>query len=239
MMNRGSFVDGSHYFAQGIRLLGHPRLRLFILIPLLLNIVVFVVLTAVLVQQFSNMVAAMTDWLPDWLAFLAWILTLIAALFTVLIYGYFFSLITNLIAAPFYGILAEKVEALVTGRVVDGEPLWQLIPRTIFRELSKLWYFLWRSVIVLLLSFVPFVGQFIGFIWGAWSMSVQYTDYAADNHQWPFSRCRRRLSGELWSSLGFGGLVMVMMMIPIVNIIIPTASVIGGTLFWLDQKQEH
>ena len=235
-MRQGSGFSGADYFIQGLRLLGHPRLRLFILIPLLINFLVFVGLSVLLVQYFSAMVELLTGWLPEWLAFLAWLLIFIAALFTVLIYGYFFSLITNLIAAPFYGMLVEQVEALVTGRRVQGEPLWQMIPRTFIREIGKAWYFIWRSIIIFLLSFIPVFGQAIGFVWGAWSMSVQYTDYAADNHQWPFRQCRQRLRSELWSSLSFGGLVLLGMMIPFVNIIVPTTAVIGGTVYWLDQE---
>ncbi len=237
-MNKGSLIEGANYFFDGVKMLGHPRLRWFIIIPLLVNIVVFFGLTTVLIQQYNNMVSAMTDWLPSWLSFLAWILSIVAALFAILVYGYFFSMLTNLFAAPFYGILAEKVEALETGTLIEGEPLWQMIPRTLLRELRKLWYFLWRSLIVLLLTFVPVFGQIIGFIWGSWSMSVQYCDYAADNHQWDFLRCRRQLGRRLWTSLGFGAMVILGLMIPIVNIIVPTAAVIGGTLLWLDHKDE-
>lgn len=238
-MKKGNLADGANYFIRGLKLLSHPRLRLFVIVPLLINIFVFIGLTTLLIQQFSNLVAAITGWLPNWLAFLAWILTIIAALFVVLIYGYFFSLITNLIAAPFYGILAERVEALITGRRIDGEPLWQMIPRTVVRELIKLWYFIWRSLIIFILSFVPLFGQCIGFVWGAWSMSVQYTDYAADNHQWPFTRCRQQLRNKIWSTQGFGALVILGLMIPVVNIIVPTAAVIGGTLYWLEDDREY
>lgn len=234
-MARGNVVDGVDYFFEGVKLLSHPKLRLFIIIPISINILVFLVLTSILVQQFGNIVNTLTDWLPSWLAFLAWILTAFATLFAVLIYGYFFSLITNFLAAPFYGILAEKVENLVKNRDVESEPLWKMIPRTFLRELAKLWYFIWRSLLILILSFIPIVGQIIGFIWGSWSMAVQYTDYSADNHQWPFARCRRRLKAQGWSSLGFGSMVIIGMMIPIVNIIVPTAAVIGGTVFWLEE----
>lgn len=234
-MTGGNLADGASYFFEGVKLLSHPRLRLFIIAPITINIIVFVALTIILINQFSNIVNALTEWLPTWLTFLAWILSAIAAIFAVLIYGYCFSLITNLIAAPFYGMLAEKVESLVTGRKVNGEPLWQMIPRTLLRELAKLWYFIWRSILVFFLSFIPFVGQAIGFAWGSWSMAVQYTDYAADNHQWPFKRCRLRLKNQSWSSFGFGAMVMVGMMVPLLNIIVPTAAVIGGTVFWLEE----
>lgn len=219
-------------------MLTHPRLRLFVLVPVLVNAVLFVILTTFLVQQFAALLDWFMEWLPAWLDFLAWVLGFLVALFVVLIYGYSFSLITNVIAAPFYGFLAEKTEELTTGQSVDGESLLQMIPRTVVREIRKLWYFIWRSLFFLLVSLVPLVGPVIAAIWGAWSMSVQYSDYAADSHQIPFIGLRRMLGARLYSALGFGAMVMLGMMVPVLNIFIMPAAVIGGTLFWLRELRQ-
>lgn len=236
-MNKGNFLNGARYLVEGLKLLGHPKLRLFVLVPILVNTVLFVVLTVALFQQFGNMLDWFMEWLPGWLDFLAWVIGVIVALFVVLIYGYSFSMITNVLAAPFYGFLAEKAEEVISGRPMDGESFLQMIPRTIFRELRKLWYFLWRSLFVLLLSLIPLVGPVIALIWGAWSMSIQYSDYAADNHQTAFLQFRHRLGDRNWSALGFGGTVMLGLMVPVLNIFIMPAAVIGGTLFWLQELE--
>lgn len=232
-MNKGNFLRGARYLAEGVRLLTHPKLRLFVLVPILVNTLLFIALTTLLVQQFTTMLDWFMEWLPGWLDFLAWVIGFVLALFVVLVYGYSFSMITNVLAAPFYGFLAEKAEELATSEPLEGESLLHMIPRTIVRELRKLWYFLWRSLIVLLLSLIPLVGPLIGLMWGAWSMGIQYSDYAADNHQTPFRHLRGQLGSKLWSALGFGGVVMLGMMVPVVNIFIMPAAVIGGTLFWL------
>jgi len=232
-MNKGNFFNGAGYLFEGLKLLLHPKLRLFVLVPVLINALIFIVITTTLVQQFSNILELFMEWLPNWLDFLAWVLGVLLALFVVLIYGYSFSIITNVIAAPFYGFLAEKAEALISGEAPEGEPLLQMIPRTIFRELRKLWYLVWRSLFFLILSLVPLIGPVLAAIWAAWSMSIQYSDYAADNHQTPFGQLRSLLGTRLYSALGFGAVVMLGMMVPVVNIIVMPAAVIGGTLFWL------
>ena len=185
-------------------------------------------------------------WLPGWLDFLAWILGILLALTILVVYGYSFSIITNLIAAPFYGLLAEKVELHVTGSAADSEPLAQMIPRTIGREFAKLWYFVVRGIgialLMLVLSFIPLLNLLvpvIGILWGTWCMAIQYVDYAADNNRWPFRELRGQLGGSLFSTGGFGGLVMLGTMVPVVNIFIMPAAVAGGALYYIRELSQE
>lgn len=236
-MNKGNFLNGASYLMEGLKLLNHPKLRLFVLVPILVNTMLFIVVTIAMIQQFTSMLDWFMEWLPAWLDFMAWVIGFLLALLVALVYGYSFSMITNVLAAPFYGFLAEKTEELAGGRLLEQESLLHMIPRTVLRELRKLWYFVWRSVFILLLSLIPLVGPLIAVVWGAWSMSIQYGDYAADNHQTPFIRLRFKLGSKLWSALGFGGAVMLGLMVPVLNIFVMPAAVIGGTLFWLRELE--
>lgn len=241
-----NLVNGLHYLSQGAQLILRPELRLFILVPLLVNLGLFVAITGILIQQFSGTIDWMLGFLPGWLDFLSWILWTLFSLILLLVYGYSFSILTNLIAAPFYGLLAEKTEALLTGKAPDSEPLSQMIPRVLVRELRKLWYFIWRGLLLTLIGFVislilpPFsvIMPVIMFAWGAWCMAIQYVDYPADNHQTPFPQLRDQLATARYSSLGFGGLVMAGTMIPLANIVILPIAVVGGTAYWLAELQD-
>lgn len=66
-------------------------------------------------------------------------------------------------------------------------------------------------------------------------MSIQYVDYSADNHQTEFVTLRKMLRKRRYSSVGFGGTVMLCSMVPVLNIIAMPAAVIGGTLFWVNE----
>ncbi len=243
-MPANSLFSGFNYLLRGANLLTAPSLRPFILVPLLINLTLFIIATTILIQQFDLALEWLLEALPGWLDFLAWILWFLFALVILLVYGYSFSAITNLIAAPFYGLLAEKVEAMVSGRAPPMESFTQMIPRTLARELKKLWYFIVRglgvALLMLVFSFIPLLNvlvPIIGLLWGAWSMSIQYADYTADNHQLPFTRLRKRLGRPVFSTYGFGGLVMLGTMIPVINILVMPAAVAGGTLFWLNELQ--
>jgi CysZ protein len=235
-------VKGAHYLTQAAQLIIHKELRLFVLVPLLINVVLFFILTSILIQQFNGVVGWMLGWLPSWLDFISWFIWSLFAATVLVIYGYSFSIITNIIAAPFYGLLAERAEGLITGKRPESEPLQQMIPRTLGREMLKLWYFISRGIAIfivgLVLSFIPIVNilvPIIGILWGAWCMSIQYVDYPADNHQLAFVELRKRLGSHLAHSYSLGGIVMVGAMIPIVNIFVMPLAVVGGTYYWTDK----
>ena len=241
-----SFFAGANYMVEGIRLLWHPKLRIYILVPLLVNCLLFVVLTSFFYNYLSNLINQDVSFIPEFLApFLAplkWLAWLIIGSLTLIIYGYSFNVITNIIAAPFYGLLAEAAEKILTGQDIPPESLWKMIPRVLSRELSKLFYFLGRGILVILvmilvalIPIVSIVAPLIGLAWGAWSMAIQYADYPADNHQTPFGDMRNCLWHRIRSSLGFGGTVMGCSIIPIINIFAMPAAVTGGTIYWLNE----
>ncbi len=239
-------INGLTYLTRGAQLILHPKLRWFVLVPVLINIVLFVIITGLLIGQFGLALNWLLGGLPGWLDFLAWILWLLFSIVLLIVYGYSFSMITNIIAAPFYGVLADRTEALLKGKGADDEPLRTMIPRTLGREMTKLWYFLVRGVAILILTFIlswipllNFLVPVIIFIWGAWSMAIQYVDYAADNHQTPFANMRHRLSTQKYSSVGFGGLVMLGTMLPLANIFVIPIAVVGGTVFWIEELEDR
>ena len=56
-----------HYFFQGATLIGTKGLKRFVLIPLLINLMLFSLAFYVLLQQVAAMVAAVQAYLPSWL----------------------------------------------------------------------------------------------------------------------------------------------------------------------------
>jgi CysZ protein len=157
---------------------------------------------------------------------------------------YSFSIVANLIASPFNGLLAEKVEELLTGKeVVAQETFWETIkdaPRVIFKEIRKLLYYLpWAlliGVLSLIFTFIfPPLATILWFLLGAWMMSLQYCDFPMDNHKYSLNAVKRAIASRRLTSLGFGSGVMFGTMIPIVNFIIMPAAVCGATVYWVEE----
>lgn len=239
---QGSPHTAVHYFLAGAGLIVKPGYRRFILIPLLINLVIFVVVTAALFSYFQDFFALALEWSPSWLDWFTWLLWPLVAFVFLVVYGYSFNIITNFLAAPFFGLLAEKIETDLTGIAPPNEPWGQLIPRTLQREAVKLWYFISRGSLILLLFialfFIPganLLGVLIGAIWSCWCMAVQYADYPADNHQLSFRELRRRLNKQPLTSYSYGGIILLGSMMPVLNIFVTPIAVAGATLYWVKE----
>lgn len=242
---RGNIVIGADYLFKGFELIIQPGLRLFVLIPLLINIVIFSVLMWVSIQQFSDWIEITIGWLPTWLEFLRWVLWPLAIIFLLATVTYFFSIIANLIASPFNGLLAEKVEEKLTGEPINSpegfSQILLLIPKSISRELQKLIYYLPLAIVAIIITFIPVINIISPVIWfllGSWMMSIQYCDYPMDNHQVSFKAMKEILAERRLTSSGFGMIVMAGTMVPIVNFVIMPAAICGATAYWVKELKK-
>ena len=156
---KGNISEGARYLTRGARLLSHPSLRMFVIIPLLVNILIFGSLIGLGFSYLVDLMASMLARIPDWLDFIQWILWPLIAISVSLISGYLFTAMALIIASPFNALLAEKAEELVTSRPVNSlEGLGAAllgVPRGIIREIAKLLYYVPMAVFVLLISFIP------------------------------------------------------------------------------------
>jgi CysZ protein len=232
-------LRGPHYLLRGASLLPHPQLRAFVIVPLLINIVIFSVLLSYAYSSLSNAVDTLIGRLPDWLHFLRYLLVPLLVLAGALLAGWLFTSVATLIAAPFNSLLAEKTLALQQGRTVGtleglGSAL-AAVPRSLAREVRKLLYFLPRVALVLLAMLLPPLAPIAPVLWlllTAWIMAVQYIDYPADNAGIPFKVVLARLRYHGGLSLGFGGSVAFAASVPLVNLVVMPAAVVGATLLW-------
>ncbi len=241
---KGNPLRGAGYFVRGLKMLPEPGIRPFVLVPLLINILLFSGAIWLLLDQMGYWIDyLLSTMLPDWewLQFLRYLLwPLVAALVLIMVY-YGFSIVANIIAAPFNGILAEKVEQRLRGVTVTDEG-WKavvaMIPRAIGREVAKLLYFLPRFLFLLVLAFIPVIGWIAPLLWflfGSWMMAIQYCDYPMDNNKVSFRAMRDILKARRLTACGFGGLVSFGLMVPLLNLLVMPAAVVGATIYWVEE----
>jgi len=228
-----------HYFLYGLKVLLSSGYRRFILIPLAANFLLFIFMAVALFSLLPETLKFLMTWIPSWLPFIEWVFYGISGILFLLMYAMSFTVITNIFAAPFNGLLAEKIQRQA-GLNIPEISISAVITRTVAREFKKLFYFITRGTLVALclfaLTFIPFVNLMVpvlAFIWMAWCLSIQYLDYAADNNQQDFKQLRKDAKKPYFSTFGFGGIVAFLMMVPFVNIFIMPAAVAGATLLWL------
>lgn len=234
---------GFEYFLSGFSLISQKGLKRFVLIPLLINLVLFGSSLFFIIGWIEQGVNYVNGYLPDFLSWLEFIIWPIALLLVLFIYSMVFTVITNFIAAPFNGLLSEKVELYLTGQRVNDDGLADLlkdVPRMLGRELSKLVYYLPKALLFLiLLLFIPVFGQVMWFLFSAWMFAVQYIDYPFDNHKIPFVEARQHLKQKQGLSYGFGTAVLIFSMVPIVNLIVMPVAVCGATRLFVENYRLH
>jgi CysZ protein len=241
-MTTNNLLTGADYLLEGLKLIFKPGLKRFVIIPLIINIVLFVGLFVVSRHYFSEFNLWVEHHLPHWLYWLGSILWVLFFISFLLVMLYTFVTLANLIGAPFNSLLSEKIELYLTGNKINQKSWGEICkdtPRIIGRQLSLIGYYLPRAAGILILFFVPVVQVFAAIIWflfNAWYMSLQYVDYPTDNHDISLKRVKEWLQQRRWTSLGFGGAVMVMSMIPVVNFFVVPAAVAGATKFFVDGK---
>ena len=233
------FVQGFKFTLSGFSLLFKPGIRFYVIIPLLINTLLFtaaIYFGASSLNDFINSLVAEREWL-GWFTWLLWPLFIIIAC-TIIFFG--FSIIANLIGAPFNGFLAEAVEKVLTDKTVINEnnlPILQIIRDSMKSEAQKLLYFVIRALPLLLLFVIPMVqvaAPMLWFLFSAWMLSIEYSDYPMGNHDILFADQRKVLASKRGLVFGFGAGVMLLTMIPILNFIAMPVAVIGATKMYLE-----
>ena len=147
---------GPIYAIKGLGLILRPSLRRFVLIPLLVNISLFLAAIWLGLHYFDSFMAQVLPEGYEWLEWLLWPIFAVTMLLTVF---YCFTLVANLICAPFNGLLSEAVEKELKGVAPDTDAsLLQTlkeVPKSIWAEIKKIGYFLSLAIPLLILFFIP------------------------------------------------------------------------------------
>ena len=237
---RNNPVSGALYFVRGLALMTRPGIRVYVVVPLLTNVVLF---TALIYFGASWLVAFAGDLLPGWLDFLAWILVPVFVVAALMAGFYTFNLVANFIAAPFSSLLAEAVERHLTGRPPPSagggwRTFFTELGATLVAEVRKLAYVAIRSLPPLVLFLIPGINVVAPVVWmvvSAWMLAVTYVDYPMGNHGIGFDELLARLRRRRLLGLGFGGAVMAALAVPVLNFLVIPCAVAGATAMWVEQ----
>lgn len=233
-----------HYFFTGLSLINTKGLRRYVLIPLSINLVLFMIAIIYLWTQVGIWVDGILAFIPQWLDFLEYLLWPFLFVTVVLSMAFTFTTVANFIAAPFNALLSEKVELHLTGQALPEQGFSAFmadVPRMLKREWTKFIYCVPRALVFLLVFFLlPVIGQVVWFLFTSWMMAIQYCDYPYDNHKITFDKMREQLRGDLTGSYSFGITVSIASMVPFLNLLVMPVAVCGATAMWVDRyKQSH
>lgn len=230
------FGEGIDHALAGFKLIWKPELRAYVILPVLVNLLVFSLLTWLGFLGFEGL---MDRFLPQasWLHWLRWLLWPLFAISILLLVFFGFTTLANLIAAPFNSRLSQRVEWLLTGQMhQDPRPFMKTILPTVFSELRKLAWILPRAIFFLILFLIPGINlaaPLLWFLFGAWCLMIEYSDYPLGNRGLGFGEQQPQLKARRMTGYGFGTGVTILMAIPLVNLAAMPAAVAGATRMWV------
>ncbi len=239
-----SFVTGIVFFLRGLKAVLSPGFRRFIILPILINLVLLIGCIILLALYFSRHFSGFMAIYPGWLTLLlGWLFWFVFWIMSIFVATLCFTFLTNILASPFYGLLAEKIEQHSSlFPTLSTMSFWRSIPHILYREGQKLWHFIPWLLLCLLLLILPPTYPIAPFVWWvvlAWILAIQYIDYVADNQQVDLKTMLQKLKQKPFTALGFGASVTLLMTIPGINLVVPPAAVAGGTFLWLSLKPKN
>ena len=231
------FLTGFKAIFAGFRLLTQPGIKRYVVLPLLINSLLFASIIYLGAQTFNNWVDSI---IPEWIAWLEWLIWPIFFILCLTVVFFLFSIVANLIASPFNGMLAEQAEyRLSTNKpVLTNKPLAQEVLDSVKSEARKIQYFLFRGLPLLILFFIPVIQVFAPFIWflfGAWMLAKEYLDYPMANHGLHFQQQQNLIKQKRSLGFGFGVAVMGLTLIPIINFLAMPVAVCAATKLYVDE----
>ncbi|MGZ8184564.1 MAG: EI24 domain-containing protein, partial [Methylobacter sp.] len=82
------------------------------------------------------------------------------------------------------------------------------------------------------------IAPFLWALFGAWGMALEYLAYPLENEGVLFSEQKELVKSVRLGALSFGGLAVLGLTIPVLNIIVAPAAVIGATLYFNEIKRD-
>lgn len=228
-------VRGFGYALEGLRWLRRPGLRRYVAAPLAANALLFAAAGWWLFASIDEIAGRVQSLLPEWLDWLAWLLWPLAAMGFMAVGWFGFALLANLVGSPFNGLLAERVAMLAGRAPAPSGPLWREVVAAPVAELRKMAHFVLLAVPALLLFLVPGANLLAPLVWlvvSAWMLALEYGDYPMGNEGLPFADQRVRMRSRRALAIGFGGGVLLMTLVPVLNFLSMPAAVVGATLMW-------
>jgi CysZ protein len=241
----GEFCRGLIYVPRSADFLRHNLgLLKYIVIPFLVNVLTFSLAVFLGMKFFARIVDRLPQGDAWYFLLLYGVLWLFAVLVVAVLVFFTFTVIGNLIAAPFNGLLSERVESLVTGNLPEVpftlKGVLRDTGRSMMVEAKKMLIFILGMVLLLLLNLLPLVGTFLyaasTLVLTLFFLAWEYLSFVHERKQMGFSQQWRYLMDRKMLLLGFATGVLALLAIPFLQLLCIPFAVIAATLLCCDEQ---
>ncbi len=177
----------------------------------------------------------------SWLSFISgFIIFLLSVIFYFLI-NWTFVVAVSFLASPFNDLISQRVENLLEGKKPlplseSFSVMMKNLGKVIINECKKISLLLFLSLIGFLVSF--FLPP-LGFIISALLFSVNFIDYSWSRNNLEFHECIKNIKKSFIPYMLAGGVFLLMISIPIVNLLILPFATVYYTVLYIKNKAIH
>jgi CysZ protein len=235
------FLLGAGLLGRGLGLcLRSPRMLALGMLPALIAGILYATALILLITHLGSAIEAVTWFADDWSTVWRDLFRVFAGLALIGVAGLLsvltFTAVTLLIGDPFY----EKISGLVEDRfggIPGGEvevPLLQSLGRSLVDSLRLIGLSIVLGIPLLILGFVPVVGQILGAVLGGlvggWVLALELSGVPFQRRGKRLSDRRAVLKAHRPMALGFGVAVFAGFLIPLGAVLLMPAAVAGAAL---------
>ena len=240
IISNGSFVEAFSSVFTSLSLVKQYKLYAYFIIPFLINIVVLSLIFYFSFTTLKPMIQNLITGSGIVYDILRFIITPLLLIIQIIITIFIYSIIGNIVTAPFNDFLSQKVEIKAFGEKFDEEFSLKLIIGDIIRVAANLIKLLllmaMAHILILFLNFIPVLGSILytilGFMITAFFFGFQFYDYPLERRRFTFGKKLKITLRFAPQVLGVGVGFFLLSLIPIVNFLGLNMATISATVMF-------
>jgi CysZ protein len=221
------------------------RVRRLAIAPLIINIVFVLVGLPIAIWLATDLGIEMIPGAEGWPAAIRVLVQVIVVIVVAIVGVIFLLVLARVVAGPLMTRLSEAVEERMLGERFEPRHMTIRdevvdVGRGIGFALGRLLLFALLYPPILLLGLIPGAGPFLApiftFLYGAFVLSLDFSEPAFERHLPGFRRRIGYVLGRPMLYLGFGGVAVAMALVPFANLAVLPVCVAGATIAYLESS---
>lgn len=232
----GQFIGGAVYPFRGLGLLVRNRkIVLLSLVPFIVSLLVYVALLALVVAfggRLTDLVIEAGTW---WRTIVRVVLRFATIAIFLIVFVFSYSILSLVIAAPFYEFLSAAAERRYTGEVREEPSGWREMLVDVWRGLTEAVKFLVieLGLCIFALACAP-ASTPVALCLSAVLIGLELMEGPMGRRRMTFRQKMRYARRHFWPLLGFGSVATVALLVPFLGVAFLPVGVVGGTMMFCD-----
>ncbi len=239
------FLFGFTYPFRSLKFFfSHSVLIKYSIAPMIINLLIY---GSVFILSYSWFTGSIESWLGIegteagfWLKFLHTALLILGFILLLFFCYLLFTILGNVITAPFNEEISQRVEEIVTGtKEAHKMGFWEDAYISIKGEVQKLAFYLIILLLIFSLNLIPVAGSVIatvlGVVFSSFYNALDFLDYPMTRKKMRFlDKIKVTRKGKL-VTYGFGFTAFLLLFLPVINIFMKPILVVAGTSLYYEK----